>query len=61
MLIETVCKHVLDDVNAAYPEAVDLPKLWAPAAEQMNLAPQQHQEGIFKAILGNCQAAAIRR
>jgi hypothetical protein len=32
--------------------------LWALAAEQLNLAPQQHQEGLFKSILGNCYSAA---
>jgi hypothetical protein len=55
-LLETVCKHVLDDVGAPYPDDADLPKLWALAAEQLNLAPHQHQEGVFKAILGNCQS-----
>ena len=55
-LLETVCKYVLDDTGAPYPDAADLPKLWALAAEQLNLAPHQHQEGVFKAILGNCQA-----
>ena len=56
MLVETVCKHILDDSGATYPEDADLPKLWALAAEQANLAPHQYQEGVFKAILGNCQA-----
>lgn len=65
MLVETVCKHILDDAEVHYPEDADLPKLWAVTAEQLNLAPQQHQEGVFKSILGNCQSvvnnlAAIR-
>ena len=55
-LLETVCKYVLDDTGAPYPDDADLPKLWALAAEQLNLAPHQHQEGVFTAILGNCQA-----
>lgn len=55
-LLETVCKHVLDDAQATYPDDADLPKLWALAAEQLNLAPHQHQETVFKAILGNCQS-----
>jgi hypothetical protein len=64
-LLETVCKHILDDLRVQYPDDCDLPRLWALTAEQLNLAPQQHQETIFKAILGNCQAvvgnlAAIR-
>jgi hypothetical protein len=64
-LLETICKHILDDHGIDYPEDIDLPKLWTSVGEQLNLAPSQHQEKIFKAILGNCQAvvnnlAAIR-
>ncbi len=55
-LLEIVCKHVLDDADVNYADDADLPKLWALAAEQMNLAPHQHQETVFKAILGNCQS-----
>jgi hypothetical protein len=56
MLLETVCKHILDDGQGTYPDDADLPKLWALTAETLNLAPSQHQEGVFKAILGNCQS-----
>jgi hypothetical protein len=51
-----VCKHILDDAGVQYSDDADLPKLWALTAEHLNLAPHQHQEGIFKAILGNCQS-----
>lgn len=56
MLLETVCKHILDEAEITYSDSEDLPKLWALAAENLNLAPQQHQEPVFKAILGNCQS-----
>ena len=64
-LLETTCKHILDDARVPYPDDADLPKLWALCADTLNLAPQQHQEQVFKAILGNCQSvvnniAAIR-
>jgi hypothetical protein len=39
MLLETVCKHILDDARVSYPDDADLPKLWDLAAEQLNLAP----------------------
>jgi len=55
-LIETVCKHILDDSKTSYEESADLPKLWGLTAKQLNLAPDQHQESVFKAILGNCQS-----
>lgn len=41
-LLESVCKHILDDVGAEYAEDGDLPKLWASCADNLNLAPQQH-------------------
>jgi hypothetical protein len=55
-LVETVCKHILDDANVTYDDNLDLPKLWALTAKEANLAPQQHQEGVFRAILGDCQS-----
>jgi len=55
-LLESVCKHVLEDAGIDYAEDADLPKLWASAADCLNLAPHQHQEKLFKAILGNCQS-----
>ena len=54
-LLETVCKYILDDSGVKYSDE-DLPKLWGMAAKQLNLAPAQHQEHIFKTILGNCQS-----
>lgn len=55
-LLETVCKHILDDASVEYAGNADLPKLWSLTAEQMNLSPSQHDEKAFKAILGNCQS-----
>ena len=55
-LLETVCKHIIEDAGGTYGENDDLPKLYHAAAEKLNLAPSQHTEGAFKAILGNCQA-----
>ena len=64
-LLETVCKHILDDIGTPYNDNADLPKLWNLCAEELNLSPGQHSEKVFKAILGNCQSivnnlAAIR-
>lgn len=64
-LLETVCKHILDDTDTSYDDNVDLPKLWNLCAEELNLSPGQHSEKVFKAILGNCQSivnnlAAVR-
>jgi AbiJ-like protein/abortive infection Abi-like protein len=55
-LLETVCKHIIDNAGGSYGDNDDLPKLYATAAEHLNLAPSQHTETVFKSILGNCQS-----
>lgn len=55
-LVESVCKHILDDAAVAYESDADFPKLWALTAAQLNLMPAQHEHDAFKRILGNCQA-----
>ncbi len=55
-LIESVCKHILDEAAISYDDATDLPKLYKQTAEILNLAPSQHTEPIFKQILGGCTA-----
>ena len=54
-LIESVCKHILDDSEVSYSRNIDLPVLWKKCAEKVNLSPSQHDEKIFKQILGGCQ------
>lgn len=54
-LLETVCKHILDDLSVSHPKDADLPKLYHMTAEALNLAPSQHSEKTFKSILGACQ------
>ena len=55
-LLETVCKHILDDLEVTYSDDVDLPKLYRLTSEALNIAPSQHTETIFKQILGGCTA-----
>jgi hypothetical protein len=55
-LLETTCKHVLDELGASYGDSPELPELYRLTAKSMNLAPSQHTEGVFKQILGGCQA-----
>ncbi|MHB1356741.1 MAG: abortive infection family protein [Anaerolineae bacterium] len=54
-LLEAVCKHILDDHQVTYPADCDLPKLYKLTADCLNLSPEQHDEQIFKQILGGCQ------
>lgn len=55
-LIESVCKHILDEAKVEYDDGADLPKLYKQTAETLNLAPSQHTEVVFKQILGGCTA-----
>lgn len=52
-LLETVCKHVLDDCRTPYSKnGADLPELYKLVSKELNLAPNLHSEEIFKQILG---------
>jgi hypothetical protein len=55
-LLETVCKHILDENGEAYQPETDLPGLYKLASKTLNIAPSQHSEQIFKQILGSCAA-----
>ena len=55
-LLETVCKHILDEIGVTYDDSMDLPKLHALVAKQLNLAPSQHSEHVFKQVLGGCHS-----
>lgn len=55
-LLETVCKHIVEDCGGKVGGNDDLPKLYFAAAQQLGLAPSQHTEEVFKQILGGCQS-----
>ena len=51
-LMETVCKHILDERGIAYADKDDLPKLYGKVATELNLAPCHHTAEPVKMILG---------
>lgn len=55
-LLETVCKHILDDAGETYGRGASLPSLYSQTARTLTLAPSQHTEQVFRQILGGCQA-----
>lgn len=55
-LIETVCKHILDDLNITYDRSLDMSELYKLSSRELNLAPDQHAEQIFKQILKGCSS-----
>jgi hypothetical protein len=55
-LLETVCKHILDDIGVIYKENADLPKLYGMTADVLDLAPKRQSDPIFRQVLGGCTA-----
>jgi len=55
-LLEAICKRILDERTVDYAEDATLPTLYKLTAKQLNLAPDQHTELVFRQILGGCQA-----
>lgn len=55
-LIETVCKHILDEEQIGYSDNADLPNLYHLAAKQLHCVPEQYTETLVRKILGNCQS-----
>ncbi len=55
-LLETVCKHVLENLQVPFDDGADLPKLYGLTAQALTLAPDQHTEQIFRQILGGCKS-----
>ncbi|RQU90194.1 abortive infection family protein [Burkholderia cenocepacia] len=53
-LLESVCKHILDETFTEYPDTPELNKLYGLTAKVLNLSPSQHTEPVFKQILGGC-------
>lgn len=51
-LIESVLKYILDEQSIEYNDGAELPDLYKEVAKSLKLAPEQHQEQIFKQILG---------
>lgn len=53
-MLESVCKTILDDREVAYKESDDLPRLYRKVSASLGIAPSNHTEEQFKAILGGC-------
>ncbi len=56
-MLESVCKHILDRCGISYKDkGIELPELYKLTSQELNLAPNQHTEQIFKQILGGCSS-----
>jgi len=52
-LLESVCKHILDDAGVKYKHP-NLPKLYKLTAETLQLAPDPKTETVFQSVLSGC-------
>ncbi len=55
-MLESVCKHILDDLRVPYEDSADLPALYSVTAKELQLSPSQHTEQIFRQILSGCHS-----
>jgi hypothetical protein len=55
-LLESVLKHILDELKIDYSMNIDLHELYKLVSNELNLSPEQHYEKLFKQILGGCSA-----
>jgi hypothetical protein len=56
-LLESVCKHILDLQNIVYDDKkIELYELYKKTASSLSLHKSQHEERVFKTILGGCSA-----
>lgn len=53
-LLESTCKHILDEAQIIYGDAPDLNQLYRLTAKELNMSPSQHTQPVFKQILGGC-------
>lgn len=50
-LVESTCKHILDVSWVSYEDSDDAPTLYKKVSKELNLAPDQHAEAMFKRTL----------
>lgn len=55
-LLESICKHILDEKNIEYTNKTELPQLYYLVSVELSLAPSQYTEDVFKQILGGCSS-----
>ena len=52
-LVESVCKHILDEIGEEYDDSKDV---FGPTAKLLKLAPDQQSEQTFRRMTGACQS-----
>lgn len=57
-LLESVCKHILDDAGVKYQHS-NLPKLYKLTAETLQLAPDPKTETVFQSVLSGCTDVVV--
>ena len=55
-LLESTCKHILDELEIDYGNNLDINQLYRVVSKELSLSQSQHTEQVFKQILGGCSA-----
>jgi hypothetical protein len=57
-MVETVCKHILDDLHQSYTGKEEMPQLYQMVAKCLELSPDRDVEVVLKQILQGCSSIA---
>jgi len=55
-ILESTCKFIADEMKIEYRDKNDLSVIYKAISKELRLSPDQHNEDIFKQILGGCSA-----
>ena len=55
-LLESACKHILDDLQESYAKEESLSSLYKKTAKLLKLSPEQRDDQVVKNILGGCSS-----
>ena len=58
-MIESVLKHIASESSLDIKDDVDLPILYKAVVRSLDLAPEQHQDEIFKQVLSGLNSVAV--
>ena len=58
-MLESLFKYILDESKIEYDDSLDLAELYKMSAKILNMAPEAHQEQIFKQILNGVKSVVV--
>jgi hypothetical protein len=55
-IVESVCKHILDDLQVSYTDKDDITGLYGKVAKELKLSPDQDLDAVLRQVLSGCHS-----